>query len=350
MGPDRRLPDDAPLRRRLHGAVALAQAGRRAGPRLLRRPAAPTSRCARTSSCAPRTAASATRRRASGARRRRRCGCTASGLRALQAPAAHRRRDRRRAARSQWGLASEAVPDGRARGARGLALARRVGAAAPQPGGDDEAARQPGLRADGPARRTQLVGTLLDGAARHTPEGTAFTAARPGRRPRRRGRARRPVRRLRAGARDGVGDEPARLHRGRSWPAAAAGASAATRRWSSSRAGRSLHYPLSVAARRRRRGGRRGQAVDRPAGPRRRGRDLAGGRRAPPSGGGASCTRCAAPAGGRCVVRGRRHALRRRAGSSARSRASARAARPPVVPRAAGSPGSRCAPAMSRGR
>ena len=47
---------------------------------------------------------------------------------------------------------------------------------------------------------TQLVGTLLDGAARHTPEGLAFTRRRGGRRAHRGGRARRPVRRLRAGA------------------------------------------------------------------------------------------------------------------------------------------------------
>ena len=47
---------------------------------------------------------------------------------------------------------------------------------------------------------TQLVGTLLDGAARHTPEGAAFTrAAMEDVRARGR-RARRPVRRLRPGA------------------------------------------------------------------------------------------------------------------------------------------------------
>ena len=47
---------------------------------------------------------------------------------------------------------------------------------------------------------TQLVGTLLDGAARHTPEGARLHARRDGGRPRRGRRPRRPVRRLRAGA------------------------------------------------------------------------------------------------------------------------------------------------------
>ena len=62
---------DVPLRRRLHVAVALAEAGDRAGPRLLRRRRHRLRALLATSSSAPRTAASATRRRASGARRRR---------------------------------------------------------------------------------------------------------------------------------------------------------------------------------------------------------------------------------------------------------------------------------------
>ena len=158
------------------------------------------------------------------------------GPRALQAPAADRRRDRRRAARCEWGLASEAVPAAEL-DAAGLALARRVALlpanqAAMMKLLVNQAFEQMGLHT------TQLIGTLLDGAARHTPEGTAFTQRAPGRRPRRGGRPRRAVRRLRPGARDGLVDGPARLHRGRPRRRRRRAASAATRRWSSSRAGR----------------------------------------------------------------------------------------------------------------
>jgi len=79
--------------------------------------------------------------------------------------------DGRRAA--EWGLASEAVPAEELDGAA-LALARRV---ALLPANQlhmmkllvNQAYEQMGLGV------TQLVGTLLDGAARHTPEGVAFT-------------------------------------------------------------------------------------------------------------------------------------------------------------------------------
>jgi enoyl-CoA hydratase len=79
--------------------------------------------------------------------------------------------DGRRAA--EWGLASEAVPADELDGAA-LALARRV---ALLPANQlhmmkllvNQAYEQMGLGV------TQLVGTLLDGAARHTPEGVAFT-------------------------------------------------------------------------------------------------------------------------------------------------------------------------------
>jgi enoyl-CoA hydratase len=72
-----------------------------------------------------------------------------------------------------WGLASEAVPADRLDEA-GLALARRV---ALLPGNQlhmmklliNQTYEQMGLSV------TQLIGTLLDGAARHTPEGTQFT-------------------------------------------------------------------------------------------------------------------------------------------------------------------------------
>jgi enoyl-CoA hydratase len=73
----------------------------------------------------------------------------------------------------QWGLASEAVPEAELEQA-GLALARRV-ALLPHNQAHmmkllvNQAFEQMGLHT------TQLVGTLLDGAARHTPEGVAFT-------------------------------------------------------------------------------------------------------------------------------------------------------------------------------
>jgi enoyl-CoA hydratase len=81
--------------------------------------------------------------------------------------------DGRRAA--EWGLASEAVPADEL-DAAALALARRV---AQLPANQlhmmkllvNQAYEQMGLRV------TQLIGTLLDGAARHTPEGVAFTRA-----------------------------------------------------------------------------------------------------------------------------------------------------------------------------
>ena len=74
-----------------------------------------------------------------------------------------------------WGLASEAVPGGELDGA-GLALTRRV---AQLPANQlhmmkllvNQAFEQMGLHA------TQLIGTLLDGSARHTPEGVDFTRA-----------------------------------------------------------------------------------------------------------------------------------------------------------------------------
>jgi enoyl-CoA hydratase len=74
-----------------------------------------------------------------------------------------------------WGLASEAVPAADLDDAA-LALARRV---ALLPANQlhmmkllvNQAYEQMGLRV------TQLIGTLLDGSARHTPEGAAFTRA-----------------------------------------------------------------------------------------------------------------------------------------------------------------------------
>jgi enoyl-CoA hydratase len=73
----------------------------------------------------------------------------------------------------QWGLASEAVAPAELEEA-GLALARRVALlphnqAAMMKLLVNQAFEQMGLHT------TQLIGTLLDGAARHTPEGTAFT-------------------------------------------------------------------------------------------------------------------------------------------------------------------------------
>jgi len=73
----------------------------------------------------------------------------------------------------QWGLASESVPEADLDNA-GLALARRV---ARLPANQlhmmkllvNQAYEQMGLSV------TQMIGTLLDGAARHTPEGTEFS-------------------------------------------------------------------------------------------------------------------------------------------------------------------------------
>ena len=75
---------------------------------------------------------------------------------------------------AEWGLASEAVPAGEL-DAAALELAQRV---ARLPANQlhmmkllvNQAIEQMGLQT------TQLVGTLLDGAARHTPEGSAFSA------------------------------------------------------------------------------------------------------------------------------------------------------------------------------
>jgi enoyl-CoA hydratase/carnithine racemase len=76
---------------------------------------------------------------------------------------------------AEWGLVSEAVPAAELDDAA-LALARRV---ALLPANQlhmmkllvNQAYEQMGLRV------TQLIGTLLDGSARHTPEGVAFTRA-----------------------------------------------------------------------------------------------------------------------------------------------------------------------------
>ena len=75
----------------------------------------------------------------------------------------------------EWGLASECVPEADL-DAAGLALAQRV---ALLPANQlqmmkllvNQAFEQMGLQT------TQLIGTLLDGAARHTPEGAAFSVA-----------------------------------------------------------------------------------------------------------------------------------------------------------------------------
>ncbi len=94
--------------------------------------------------------------------------------RARQAAAAHRR-PARRAHGGRMGLASEAVPAEELDEAA-MALAQRV---ARLPANQlhmmkllvNQAYEQMGLSV------TQLIGTLLDGAARHTPEGVAFSQA-----------------------------------------------------------------------------------------------------------------------------------------------------------------------------
>jgi enoyl-CoA hydratase/carnithine racemase len=136
----------------------------------------------------------------------------------------------------EWGLASEAVPAAELEAA-GLALARRVALLPHNQAAHDEAARQPGLRADGPAHH----------AARSARCWTARRATRPRGRPSRSAPSRTfaapwptATRRSATTARDRRRRRrwPGAAASERSWPAAAAGASAATRPWSSSRAGR----------------------------------------------------------------------------------------------------------------
>jgi enoyl-CoA hydratase len=73
----------------------------------------------------------------------------------------------------QWGLASEAVPAAELETA-GLALARRVALLPRNQAAAMKLLVNQAFEAMG-LNTTQLIGTLLDGAARHTPEGTAFT-------------------------------------------------------------------------------------------------------------------------------------------------------------------------------
>ncbi len=73
----------------------------------------------------------------------------------------------------QWGLASEAVPAAELEEA-GLALARRVALLPHNQAAMMKLLVNQAFEAMG-LHTTQLIGTLLDGAARHTPEGTAFT-------------------------------------------------------------------------------------------------------------------------------------------------------------------------------
>ena len=100
---------------------------------------------------------------------------------------------------------------------------------------------------------TQLVGTLLDGAARHTPEGTDFSHARARRRPRRRPRARRAVRRLRRGPAHRVSRRGARRRPGRA-------ARRRRRRWPSSTGRPLIAHAIDALRAARRRGRRRRQA------------------------------------------------------------------------------------------
>jgi enoyl-CoA hydratase len=74
---------------------------------------------------------------------------------------------------AQWGLASEAVPAADLEAA-GLALARRVALLPRNQAAAMKLLVNQAFEAMG-LQTTQLIGTLLDGAARHTPEGTAFT-------------------------------------------------------------------------------------------------------------------------------------------------------------------------------
>ena len=191
----------------------------------------------------------------------------------------------------EWGLASEAVPAAELEDAA-LALAERV---AQMPANQlhmmkllvNQAFEQMGLHT------TQLVGTLLDGAARHTPEGTAFTARGHGGRARRGGRPRRPVRRLRAGAADRVmvgvvlaGGAGRRLGGDKARRRASTAARCSTTRCT--RCARAVGEAAVVA-----------QGGDRPARAAARRRPVGRGRRAAPSARPASSTRCAARRAGR---------------------------------------------------
>ena len=94
-----------------------------------------------------------------------------------EAPPAHRRLDRRDH-RGRVGLASEAALGSSSTTVRGAA---RAGRERPdQPAGDAQAARQPGLYAQG-LQATQALGVFFDGIARHTPEGFACMPGRRGR-------------------------------------------------------------------------------------------------------------------------------------------------------------------------
>jgi enoyl-CoA hydratase len=74
---------------------------------------------------------------------------------------------------AQWGLASETVPAAELEEA-GLALARRVALLPPNQSAAMKLLVNQAFEAMG-LHTTQLIGTLLDGAARHTPEGVDFT-------------------------------------------------------------------------------------------------------------------------------------------------------------------------------
>ena len=77
----------------------------------------------------------------------------------------------------EWGLASEAVPEAELEAA-GLALARRVALLPAQSGRDDEAAGQPGLRADGPARHRSSSARCSTAPRATRPRGRPSRSAR----------------------------------------------------------------------------------------------------------------------------------------------------------------------------
>ncbi len=89
-----------------------------------------------------------------------------------------------------WGLASESHPEVELEAA-GLALAAEGRPAPRQPAADDEAARQPGLRADGPRARPSWWARCSTARPATRPRGSRSRAAAMRRRARRRGRARR---------------------------------------------------------------------------------------------------------------------------------------------------------------
>ena len=176
LGPGRRLPDDDAQRARLHEPVLVGEAGDLQGARLLRRrrhrhgavlgPARDRGR--REDRLPAGAGLGRTDDGDVGAPDRRGAG---------QAPAAHRRLDRRHHG-GRVGARRRGRARGRARRAlRGAARARR--AAAGQPARDAQAARQPDGRRAGPPRDARSSARSSTGSRATRPRASSSPAARP---------------------------------------------------------------------------------------------------------------------------------------------------------------------------